>query len=299
MKLTVGKRILMFFHWLLSALGCAALAAYLIKPEFMTGLVERVRGHLTNTQFFVLGIAALGVYVILAVIQICMIFSRGRHGDRGFITVDSSETGSVRIAVSAIEQMVRQSVTHIDGIHEMKIDISSQDDAINIDIAAVIVGGSHVPTITMNMQRAIRQFVEMNCGVAVRSVSITIHSVTQPTEGKGRWGRAKHDTPAAPAAPAAPVAPTYETANTVRPVEPEMREAPVPAPEAPAEPGPECEGPVEAPAAEEPPVGEPPVKEEAPGVEAPSIEAEAPAFEVRPIVLTLDPPEGFFGSGGR
>ena len=231
----------MFFHWLLSALVCAAFAAYLIKPDFVMGLYNRVTGRLTPSEVTVIGIALLAIYVILAVAQLFLIFRRGRRGDRGFITVDSSDNGRVRIAVSAIEQMVRQSVTEIEGIHEMKVNIASDDDAIKIDIAAIIVGGSHVPTITMNMQRSIRQFVEMNCGVAVRSVSISFNSVTAIQESKGRWGRGKHDIKNAP------VTPAPEAVNASRPVEShtasEVNYAPVeqPAPvalEKPVEPAP-------------------------------------------------------------
>ena len=226
MKLTAGKRVLMFFHWLLSALICAAFVAYLVKPEFVMDLYNRVTGKLTPSEVMIIGIALLAIYVILAVAQLFLIFRRGRRGDRGFITVDSSETGRVRIAVSAIEQMVRQSVTEIEGIHEMKVNIASDDDAIKIDIAAIIVGGSHVPTITVNMQRSIRQFVEMNCGVAVRSVSISINSVTALQEGKGRWGRGKHENK--------PVMPAPEVVNASRPVEsyapPETSAAPMETP---------------------------------------------------------------------
>ena len=213
MKLTAGKRVLMFFHWLFSALICAAFAAYLIKPEYVMDLYNKVTAKLTASQIMVIGIAILAVYVILAVSMLFVIFRRARATDRGFITVDSSDSGRVRIAVSAIEQMVRQSVTQIDGIHEMKVNISSEGDAIRIDIVAIIEGGRHVPTITMNMQRAIRQFVEMNCGVAVRSVYISINSVTANPDAKGRRGR-KHDvTPV-------PLAPSPEAVDASRPVEP-------------------------------------------------------------------------------
>lgn len=237
MKLNAGKRILMFFHWLLSLLICAAFAAYIVKPEWTMNLFNRVTGSLADTQVMIVGIAILAIYVILAVVQACIIFHRGKRTERGFITVDSSDTGRVRIAVSAIEQMVRQSVTSIDGITDMRIAIESLDDAIAINIVSTLQSGSHVPTITMNMQRAIRQFVEMNCGVAVRSVSISINAVANPGEGGRRGRRRKGEdkpleappvyTPVTPAyeppvAPAAPAyAPSVEPAATTVEPEPE------------------------------------------------------------------------------
>ncbi|MBQ6375253.1 MAG: alkaline shock response membrane anchor protein AmaP [Clostridia bacterium] len=186
MKLTAGKRVLMFFHWLLSLLTCAAFAFYIIKPELIKGLFDSTLGRLGSTKAAVIGIAALAIYTLLSALLGYVIFHRGKREERDFITVDASDTGRVRIAVSAIEQMVRQSVNSIDGISDMKISIENADDAIIINIVATIVNGSHVPTITMNMQRAIRQFVEMNCGVAVRSVSISINSVANAEEPQKR-----------------------------------------------------------------------------------------------------------------
>ena len=279
MKLTIGKRILMFFHWVLSLLICAAFVAYLIRPDYVTGLYSKVTGKLTATQIMVIGIAILAIYVVLAVIVLCTIFQRRKGTDRGFITVDSSDTGRVRIAVSAIEQMVRQAVISIDGISDMKIAIESQDDAIIINIIATLINGCHVPTVTMNMQQAIRKFVEMNCGVAVRAVSISINAVSNAAEGGRRRGRRGNaEIPPMPAVypETSPSTSGYAESSAYKP-EPEPVKPPVePIYQAVTEPAP-------APAyeaANEPsaePVSEP--------------EPEEPAYDlpdIEPIKLTLD-----------
>ena len=236
MKLSVGKRILMFFHWLFSLLICAAFALYLIVPDFILKYYNKVEAALGEKYVRIIGIALLVIYAALAVVQIWLIFKRRKRSDRGFITVDSSDTGRVRIAISAIEQMVRQSVNNIDGITEMKIGIDNQDDAIVIGVNASIVNGSHVPTITMNMQRAIRQFVEMNCGVAVRTVSININAVTNAAEAPRRKrlgrGKAESATPVEPV-PAAPQANSVSETPawiTPEPVPVPVEKTPEPAP---------------------------------------------------------------------
>lgn len=202
MKLSIGKRILMFFHWLLSLLIVAAFALYLIVPDFVLNYYNQFADAIGRSNIRIIGIALLAIYALLAIAQACLVFKRGRKGERGFITVDSSESGKVRIAIAAIEQMVRQSVGNIDGITEMKIAIENLDDAIGIGVNASIVNGRHVPTITMNMQRAIRQFVETNCGVAVRTVSISINAVTQQAEAGRKRRRGKGQEPTQTGAPA-------------------------------------------------------------------------------------------------
>ena len=243
MKLNIGKRILMFFHWLFSLLICAAFVTYLIWPDFAIGIYEKLAGLVGGLNIKIIGGAILAIYLVLTVMQIILILRRGRRSERGFITVDSSDTGRVRIAVSAIEQMVRQSVINIDGISEMKISIDSKDDAIVIGVAAAIINGSHVPTITMNMQRSIRQFVEMNCGVAVRSVAITINSVASPNEAPRRRRRGETSVPAPAVVPArvqpepqAPVAPEPTSPTYDEPQTPAYKEPTTPAYEEPQTP---------------------------------------------------------------
>ena len=263
MKLTVGKRILMFFHWLLSLLIVAAFAVYLIVPDFILNYYNKLVNAIGFNKVKIIGIVLLAIYAVIAIAHLVNIFKRAKRQDRGFITVDSSDSGKVRIAIAAIEQMVRQSVGSIDGITEMKIGIENLDDAIGINVNATIVNGSHVPTITMNMQRAIRQFVETNCGVAVRAVSITINAVRAQPEPKLRRRRGKGQE-ALPTA--APVAAEPER-NYARP-EP-VRE-PEPEPETEAEPV------IESAYAPEPePVSEP----EPEYVEVPTPVFEAPASE--------------------
>lgn len=183
MKMNVGKRVLMFAHWLFSLLVCAAFVTHILKPEFTTEVYSGLEQATSHTHTLIIGAAILALYLVLTIVQIGVIFHRdGRRADRGFITVDSSDTDRVRISIPAIEQMVRQAVYNVEGLTDLKISIENKDDTVAIGVNASILNGSHVPTITMNMQHAIRQFVEMNCGVAVCSVSVNINAVTIPGE---------------------------------------------------------------------------------------------------------------------
>lgn len=203
MKLNLGKRVILFFHWLISVilLVCVAFPAI---PRWIAGLFE---AGLAHTLLIVFAIA----YALLCAAAAWVIFQRdARRADRGFITVDSSETGRVRISVSAVEQMVKQAVHAVEGISEMKIAISGDDDAIAINVNVALLSGSHVPTVTMNMQRAIRQYVESNCGVSVQSVSVSIQSVVSPSEPAGRRAKRSEQRAAADVQPAGFEAPPIQ-----------------------------------------------------------------------------------------
>lgn len=185
MKLSIGNKLLMLLHWLCSLMICVAFTLCLVVPGLQANLVSRAEGSLGVVGAKIAGGVALALYLALSVATLLILIRRKKRVERGFITVGPDDKGKVRISVSAVEQMVRQSVRTIDGITDMRVNIEGLDDAIGITIDAVIASGAHVPTITANMQRAITQFVEVNCGVAVQSVAITINAVS----GKGESAR--------------------------------------------------------------------------------------------------------------
>lgn len=186
MKLNLGKRLILFVYWLASLVVLAMLTI----PDYMDVVFSYVTGLIPAAYMPYVVIALLAIYLLLSLSVLCIIFKRSgaKRSERGFITVDSADSGRVRISVSAIEQMVKQAAHTVDGIADMKIGITNVDDAIAIQLNVTMVNGFHVPTVTLNLQQAIRQFVEMNSGVAVRSVSVSIQSVSNPAE-EGRKGK--------------------------------------------------------------------------------------------------------------
>ncbi|MCQ2437303.1 MAG: alkaline shock response membrane anchor protein AmaP [Clostridia bacterium] len=183
----IRNRIVFFLHWLASLLLVLALI-------FRSFVAEKLAPLGGKAEW--IGIGAVAVYALLSLITLIMIFKgKGKRGNRDFITMDRADTGSVRISIPAVETMARPAVASVGGINSMKISVDGVDDAIVIGINAELMTGVHVPTVTMNMQRAIRQYIEMNCGVSVQSVSVNVSSVVNPADGK----RGKRAIPAAPA----------------------------------------------------------------------------------------------------
>jgi len=185
MKLNIGNKILLLLHWLCSMMICVAFALCVIVPGLQGNLTAKAESSLGSVGARIAGAVVLALYIVLSVVVLMRLLRGRRREEQGFITVGSDEKGRVRIAVSAVEQMVRQSVRTIDGLSDMKVDIEGADDAIAIGITAAIANGAHVPTLTANMRRAITQFVEVSCGVAVQSVTVTIEAVS----GKGDVAR--------------------------------------------------------------------------------------------------------------
>ena len=189
MNLNFGKKLVLFLHWLMSLALCALAYALCFFPDAANAFLHTV-DQLISGWGDVAGIAAGAVYLLLAVLSVVFIFSgKKKRTDRNFITVDNSEAGRTRIAIAAIDQMIRQSVRGVAGIADMKSSIVNNEDSISINSSVTIASGNHVPTVTMNIQRAIRSYIELNCGVAVREVSVSVNALENAAEGGKKRGR--------------------------------------------------------------------------------------------------------------
>ena len=228
MKLNFGRRLVLFVHWLLSLTLCGLMVAVIVWPECRETTIRL----LNDRAVLIYAIAMAVVYLLFAAGAVAIILG-GHHkdNDHAFIVVDSSETGRTRIAVVAVEQMIRQAVRGVNGIADMKASINNDTDAISIDVDAAILNGTHVPTVTANIQRAIRSYIELNCGVTVRGVSVSVHSL-EDAEQTGRRGR-RRNSASVNVEPvmnySAPAQPESRDFLAEKPVMPEPIEEPAPA----------------------------------------------------------------------
>lgn len=218
MNTSWGKKTVLFLHWLASLL----LAVLTVGLCFFPGAFEQgstfLTGIIGHRYAELLGFAFLGIYVLLAVLSVTFIFGNSeKRSARGFITVDSSESGHTRIAVGAVDQMIRQAVRSVDGVVDMKSNIRGSEDSVSIHMNVTIANGVHVPTVTMNLQRAVRSYIELNCGVAVREICVSVNALESNDEN-GKRGRHKfaseHVQAVAPVTQTA-IVPEVQTVETV------------------------------------------------------------------------------------
>ena len=205
MKLSMGKRVVLLVHWLLSVIVFLAVVAFSVMPDAFDKGVAFVNSALGSNGAEIAGVVFLAVYAVFAVLSIIFILSRKQRDDEsGFITVISDDTGKTRIALGAIEQMIRIAVRGIAGIADLKTNIINETESISISVNVVVLSGVHIPTVTSNIQRTISNYIELNCGVSVREVSVSVGSLETPEDankrGRKKFGKGLHSAGSAPAA---------------------------------------------------------------------------------------------------
>lgn len=176
MKNGFWDRVLIVLYVLLTVALVALLGLQVFGIDLITSFYENLEAQAPGLvwKLIVSGIGAiialLGVFVLVAIMP-------PKRARRSFIVLTNDENGQVKIALPALREMAAQAVGDAAGLKDMSVDISEAGDAISIQISLDILSGAHVPTLTMNMQRAVRSYIEMNCGVAVKNVSVVISSV--------------------------------------------------------------------------------------------------------------------------
>lgn len=192
MKTSFWDRILMFLYVLIVlAFGvCMALRPFGVDllGNMFAGL-EQSAGHFLT---LLIGLGLTAIVALLSVYMLMMIFRKGkRHVPSSFVSVDPGDGGQVHISLSALAQMARQAVGRVENVRDMRIDVAGEGDAVAVTVNLTLTANAHVPTVTKNMRKAIRNSIESNCGVAVRDVEIIVGSLAdetqKPEKKKVRW----------------------------------------------------------------------------------------------------------------
>ena len=122
-------------------------------------------------------IVGIAVIIVLLGLLTLVEITPSRKKKSSFITISGDESGEVRVAMPAMRDMVMQAIGKIEGLSEMNVDVADCGDSISVAINLDVDTSVHVPTLTMNMQRAVRTYIQTTCGVAVKNVSVTVRNI--------------------------------------------------------------------------------------------------------------------------
>lgn len=192
MKASFWDKVLMFLYVLVALTFAVCMALRAFGVDLLGGMfagLEHAAGHFLSV---VIGLGLAAIVVLLSAYMLMMIFGRGKKRvPASFITVNTDDGAQVHMSLNAIAQMARQAIGRVPDVREMKIGVKNEDDAVSVSVDLTLKATAHVPTVTKNMQKAIRNSIESNCGVAVRDVEIIVSSLSgadmKPEWKKPRW----------------------------------------------------------------------------------------------------------------
>ena len=198
MKTSFWDKVLMFLYVLIALAFAVCMALRSFGVDLLGGMfagLEHTAGHFLSV---LIGLGLTAIVVLLSAYMVMMIFGRNKKRvPASFITVNSEDGAQVHMSLTALSQMARQAIGRVPDVKEMKIGVSNEGEEVSVTVDLTLKANAHVPTVTKNMQKAIRTSIESNCGVAVRDVEIVVSSLAgadvKPEWKKPRWKLGRKD----------------------------------------------------------------------------------------------------------
>lgn len=124
-------------------------------------------------------LALLLVLIVWSVHLVALAFQHERRKDRGSVSIQNTGDGAVRISVQAMDALVRQAIGETEGVLDLKTKVVNHEDSITVKINMALSADSHIPNVTMMMQRNVKRFIEEFSGIAVREVVVLVSEIRE------------------------------------------------------------------------------------------------------------------------
>jgi len=180
MKMKIADRIMLALYAVLGVLALAILCACVLWPEvYVINLANMLIGMCSTENGKIVGCVLIAVLIAGLVHLIAVAFRKDVRGPKSSVSVQNTDSGAVRVSVQAMDSLVRRAIGEQEGVLGVKSKIVNHDDSITVHIDMALAMDSHIPNITMMMQRRIKRYIEETSGIAVREVIVLVSEMRE------------------------------------------------------------------------------------------------------------------------
>ncbi len=123
-----------------------------------------------------LAIFGAGLIFFLVSVRL-IIFAFSRRGG-GQAVVHETALGDVRIALDAVENLVRKVARGIKGVRDIKGTVTRTQGGLVVELRAVISPEVSIPDVSEEMQSAVKSYVRRVVGVEVAEVRLHVENIS-------------------------------------------------------------------------------------------------------------------------
>lgn len=129
----------------------------------------------------------LTVAAIFLIISLRFLYLSLRFGDGNPATIDQrTDHGDISISLETIENLTLKAASKIRGVKDLKARVQIGDQGIILKIRTFVDGDHSIPTLSEEMQRTVKEYVEELTGIPVTKVSVYVANIVQSTTFKSR-----------------------------------------------------------------------------------------------------------------
>ena len=97
-----------------------------------------------------------------------------------------TEYGDVRISIETMENLALKAAMKQKGIKDLRARVHASDAGMDIVLRAVVDGETSIPSLTEEVQKAVKSYVEEITGIPVTNVTVFVANIIQTNTIKSR-----------------------------------------------------------------------------------------------------------------
>ncbi len=169
----IGERLLLVFVSIIFIAVMVMLAACV----WNTGLLTMVAIYVSNSIFIKIAISA--VLLLFAILAARAAFA-GVGGNASVATLAATTgEGGIYINIDTISDLASKAVRKVEGVKEIRVKTAVKDEGANIAVKVSLATDTVIPTVSAEIQQAVKADVEMLCGIKVKKVIIQVDNSLQ------------------------------------------------------------------------------------------------------------------------
>jgi len=122
----------------------------------------------------VVKIVASAIAAVIIVLSLKFIFTGSRDKKVKTKTLKESESGSIRVSVLALQDMVNRYVMESSDVRNHRSRIITNEKGIDIDLKLAVIPGANIPELTSALQSGLKDNIETYSGIFVNNVDILV-----------------------------------------------------------------------------------------------------------------------------
>jgi len=152
----------------LTALGWTSLILWLEKS------------FLYETNRWVMGL--LGI--ILLVVSATLFISSFRTKPSRVSAVHETSLGSIRITLSALENLVLKSAQSVHGVRDVKPLLTNLPDGLSISLKVQVAPDINIPKVIEELQKTVKEYLNRTAGTTVHEIHVSVTKISWETKSR-------------------------------------------------------------------------------------------------------------------
>lgn len=173
MKMKVGTRVVLTVYLVVVIALCGfilATLAGLVPGSILSDFTSTVNN---GAIWFKVLYAVIAIVVIIVSFML-MFFGAGKAPAPRTANIATFESGSIRITVKAIEELVERFVHEERNVKGLRTEVVSHDDSLDINMDISVLPDSDIPAVTKALQSGVSTYIQEHTGITVNEIKIMV-----------------------------------------------------------------------------------------------------------------------------